>query len=186
MKFKPLLYFTITSLILAILGTGLQLFTNLEWSDYMLDYSMRMAEIGGLLLIVVNGSLLFQTRKMATIGIAALITTAGFILPKFIFVMPALWIAFILKIVGLGTIMWTYLKWFKGKCQKHTLDYLKLFWIISKITTSLLVVLAATIISKYLNQLTNVLFYTMLIYFIWFAFQIKGKESEAMEEVAQE
>jgi hypothetical protein len=186
MKIKPLLYFTITSLILAVLGTILQFFTNLTWGKFVLDYSMRMAEIGGILLIVVNGSLLFQTKKIAAIGIAALLTTIGYLLTYLIFVIPILWIAFSLKIIGLATIIWIYTSWFKGKVQKQTLDYLKVLWVLSKIITSLLVVLAATAVAKYFSQVANVLFYTMLIYFIWLALHTKEAEEISLQGIPNE
>ncbi len=79
-----------------------------------------------------------------------------------------------------------YTSWFKGKVQKQTLDYLKVLWVSSKIITSLLVVLAATAVAKYFSQVANVLFYTMLIYFIWLALHAKEAEEISLQGIPNE
>jgi hypothetical protein len=80
-----------------------------------------------------------------------------------------------LQLLGLLLILALYAKSFLNKPTKEVLDYLKLIWISSKITTSFLVV-ALFSTAVIVGQLANILFYTMLIYFIWISTSQKMAE----------
>lgn len=89
-----------------------------------------------------------------------------------------------LQLLGLLLILILYAKTFLDKPTKEVLDYLKLIWVSSKIAASFLVV-ALYSTAVIVGQLANILFYTMLIYFIWISTSQKtAKETKDNEQEA--
>jgi hypothetical protein len=166
MKFKSLFYITISTLLIAIIGTTLRYFAGFEHGKSITMYAMSFTQIAGLLLILLNGSILYQTQKIIHLGVGALL----FLLGNFIRVIvpaqitPAISLA--LQITGIAYILWIYTKWFLAKAEHESLDVIKILWLVAVLITALMGIFQFNA-RTYVAQFANVLFYTMLIFFIW-------------------
>jgi hypothetical protein len=176
MRLKPLLYITVGFLGLAICGAILKFLFLLSIGETLFNIGMSCAQVVGLILIVVNGSFITNRKTVRIMGIFAILPVLGYFLqwysrPSGIF----------LQLLGLLLILTLYAKSFLHKPTKEVLDYLKLIWISSKIATSFLttILYSAAIIT---GHLSNILFYTMLIYFIWLTTSQKTEEEAKINE----
>lgn len=180
MRLKPLLYIAVGFLGLAICGAILKYLFMLSIGSTLFNTGMSCAQVVGLILIVVNGSFVTNGKMVRIMGIFALLPIIGYFVQ---------WYSrphgISLQLLGLLLIFSLYAKSFLDKPTKEVLDYLKLIWISSKITASFLVV-ALFSTAVIVGQLANILFYTMLIYFIWIstsqkmAEETKDNEQEAI------
>lgn len=139
---------------------------------------MSCAQVVGLILIIVNGSFVTNSKMLRIMGVFALLPVIGYFVQWYN--RP---IGIPLQLTGLLLILALYAKSFLSKPAKEVLDYLKLIWISSKVSSSFLIVAlysAAVIV----GQLANILFYTMLIYFIWISTSQKIEEAKDNEQEA--
>ncbi|WP_320053620.1 hypothetical protein [uncultured Acetobacteroides sp.] len=179
MRLKFLLYTAVGFLSLAICGAILKLLLLLPIGDTLFNIGMSCAQVVGLILIVINGSFVTNRKMIRIMGVFALLPIIGYFVQ---------WYSrphgISLQLLGLLLILILYAKTFLDKPTKEVLDYLKLIWVSSKIAASFLVV-ALYSTAVIVGQLANILFYTMLIYFIWISTSQKtAKETKDNEQEA--
>lgn len=177
MRLKPLLYLTIGLLILAICGAILKYILLLPLGKQLFFIGMSGAQVAGLILIIINGSFIANSKMIRTIGLLALLPTIGYFVQWY-----SSLIGIGLQLIGLLLILGLYTKFFLSKPVKEVLDYLKLFWVSMKISSSVLVVVTfgSAVVA---GQIANILFYTMLIYFIWISMSRSIEEEVGAEEI---
>ncbi len=178
MRLKPLLYLTIGLLTLAICGAILKYLLLLPLGKQLFFIGMSGAQVAGLILIIINGSFIKNSKMIRTIGILALLPTIGYFVQWY-----SSLIGISLQLIGLLLILVLFARFFLSKPVKEVLDYLKMIWISTKISTSFLVVVTfgSAMIA---GQIANILFYTMLIYFIWISMSRSMAKEVDTEEVS--
>lgn len=176
MRFKTLLYVTIFFLALSCGCAILKIFLPYAILSNIFELGMACSQIAGLLLIITNGKFIKNKKLLLTFAIFAFILAAGYLLQK-----VAMLMGIFLQLLGMLLILILYAKSFFDKTAKKALDYLKLMWLSTKVISSILFVsiFGAAIFVK---NLSNILFYTMLIYFVWLSISHKIQESENENE----
>ncbi len=167
---------TVGFLVLAICGAILKYTLFLPIGSTIFNFGMSCTQVLGLILIVINGTLVTNSKMVRLMGLLALLPLAGYFIQWY-----SNSIGTSLQLLGLLLILAVYAKTFLSKPTKEVLDYLKLIWVSSKVTTSFLMVTlfsAAAIV----GQIANILFYTMLIYFIWISLSEKTSEDTPNNE----
>lgn len=178
MRLKSLLYLTAAFLGLALCGAITKYLFNLPFGSKLFSMGMSCTQVVGLILILINGQFATNIKQVRAMGLLATLLIAGYLVQRYS--MP---IGISLQLLGLLLILALYAKSFLAKPIKGVLDYLKLIWISSKITASFLTIVlfsAAVVV----GQITNILFYTMLFYFIWISLSHESSEQTDDEQEA--
>lgn len=170
MRLKSLLYLTAVFLGLALCGATAKYLFYLPFGSKLFSLGMTCAQVAGLILILINGQFVTNSKQVRAMGLLALLPIAGYFAQWY-----SMTIGISLQLLGLLLILVLYVRSFFSKPIKGVLDYLKLIWISSKITTSFLAI-ALFSAAVFVGQIANILFYTMLIYFIWISLSQDSSE----------
>lgn len=161
MRFKVLLYLTISALIAALIGTTLTLFYSPSLGCFITNHALTLAKVVALAMIVLNGTLVHNNRAIVLFGVSAIAAITG----KMILLLNFN-VSLLLQLAGILSVFFIYAYYFLKKGARFTLDFLKILWLAAQTATSVMVVLNLYASSLF-GHITSVLFFTMTFFFIW-------------------